>query len=188
MTVQSAMDEVRALLDSSGMETRERATFDWLTNRAPIEDKTFPPPRVVYRLTALHARLGGDWSKLQSKRSRRLSYDFLVNNEVLIEVDRYFHFSSARLETLDFYESLEHDLDIRRYRELCTQAAKDADKYQRSLAAPDFPFKGGRIAQRAYFDAVKDLLAPGYGYRVVRLPAATDELAEILPLTLRVML
>lgn len=170
------------------MDVRERVTFDWLTNRAPLEDEKSPPPRVVYRLTALHARLGGDWERLRNKRTRLLTYDFVVNDEVLIEVDQLFHFSSARQETLDFYDGLDHSLDIRRYRELCTGFTDEADKYQRNLEAPDFPFKGGRTAQRAYFDAVKDLLAPAYGYRVIRLPAATDEQVDGIPLTIRVLL
>ena len=37
--------------------------------------------------------------------------------------------------------------------------------------AVDFPFPGGRTAQRAYFDACRDLLGPAFGYRVIRIPA-----------------
>jgi hypothetical protein len=188
MTIESAIDSVRHELQSSGMEIREGVTFDWLTNRAPHENEPPLPPRIMYRLIALHSRLGGDWLKLEKKRKRLLSYHFLVNEEVLIEVDRYFHFSSARLETLGFYEPLNHSLDIRRYRKLCEQFAERADRYQQRREAPDFAFEGGRTAQRAYFDTVKDLLAPAYGYRVVRLPAATDEQTENISLTLRVLL
>ena len=36
---------------------------------------------------------------------------------------------------------------------------------------PDFDFSGGRRAHRAYFDAVKDLLAPTFtGQQLVRIP------------------
>jgi hypothetical protein len=35
----------------------------------------------------------------------------------------------------------------------------------------DFPFAGARRAQRAYFDAFRDLAAPSFGLRVLRIPA-----------------
>ena len=42
--------------------------------------------------------------------------------------------------------------------------------FTRQLGA-DFDFQGGRRAQRAYFDAVKDLLAPTFtGATLVRIP------------------
>ena len=44
--------------------------------------------------------------------------------------------------------------------------------------SPDFDFSGGRRAHRAYFDAVKDLLAPTFtGYQLVRVPVLDRDAA-----------
>jgi hypothetical protein len=46
-----------------------------------------------------------------------------------------------------------------------------ADRYRAGKPTRDFPFAGGRRAQRAYFDAFRDLVAPSFGLRVLRVPA-----------------
>jgi hypothetical protein len=46
-----------------------------------------------------------------------------------------------------------------------------ADNFRAAKPAVDFPRPGGRRAQRAYFDAVRDLVAPSFGWTVCRVPA-----------------
>ena len=61
--------------------------------------------------------------------------------------------------------------DIERYRALIGNWHSRADRYRSAKPAADFPFAGGRRAQRAYFDACRDLVAPEAGLRVLRVPA-----------------
>lgn len=148
-------------LQGAGYRVTASATFDWLTGRGPLEPEAAAAPNDVReRLIDLHADLGGDAQKLANKPSRRLPVDFDMGNRVLMEVDETQHFTSARLRTIDFYEGLDHDLDLDRYRDLCVRYVSEADAYYRSKQAADFLFPGGRTAHRAYFDAVRDLLAP----------------------------
>jgi len=188
MSGKNVVSNVERLLVDLGIAGRRDASFEWMTNRVPLTDDFPAPPRVRYRLMALHARLGGDWSSLEQKRRRRLRFDFQVDEKTLIEVDQRYHFSSARMTTLDFYEDLDHRLDVNQYNELCSRFSANADRYQSKRETPDFPFPGGRTAQRAYFDAAKDLLVFAHGFRLIRLPAADDELIESIGLTLRVQL
>lgn len=184
----NAVSIVEQILVDLGIASQRDVIFGWVTNRSPLGDDFPAPPRVRYRLMAVHARLGGDWSRLEQKRRTHLSFDLQVDEDILIEIDWRHHFSSARMTTLDFYKDLEHALDVDQYRELCARFSGDADRYQSKREAADFPFPGGRTAQRAYFDVVKDLLAAANGYRLIRLPAASDDLIESIGLRLRVLL
>lgn len=188
MAGRNAVSHVQQILDDLGITADRDVAFKWITNRAPLGDEVPIPPRVRYRLMAMHARLGGEWSKLEEKRRAPLRFDFRIDDSTLIEVEERFHFSSARLSTLDFYDDLAHGLDLDLHRELCAKFATVADRYQWKREAPDFPFPGGRSAQRAYFDAAKDLLSAANGYRLIRVPAADDDLIEGIGLRLRVLL
>jgi hypothetical protein len=77
------------------------------------------------------------------------------------------------------------------YRRLIGQWQATADRYRAAKPATDFPHSGGRRAQRAYFDAFRDIAAPSFGLRVLRIPAPecdgmiaysrlSDALAKIL--------
>jgi len=57
------------------------------------------------------------------------------------------------------------------YRTLIHQWSSAADHYRASKAAVDFPRHGGRRAQRAYLDAVRDLAAHELGLRLIRIVA-----------------
>lgn len=170
------------------MTVQRRIGFDWITNRVPARDDIGIDPRVKYRLVRLHSQLGGDWSRLEAKRSRPLFYDFAIGASTLLEIDQKHHLTSERLVTLSYYDGLEHHLDINEYERLCAEYRDQADSYKRSSEAIDFPFLGGRRAQRAYFDSVQDLLAPAFGYRVVRIPAPENEMTESLSIALRALL
>lgn len=188
MSEKNVVARVEEILSDLGIPSDRDVAFKWITNRAPLGDDFPAPPRVRYRLMAIHARLGGDWTRLEEKRRAALRFNFQVDDTTLIEVDRHFHFSSARLSTLDFYDDLDHSLDVESYRQLCVRFSTAADRYRSQREASDFPFPGGRTAQRAYFDAAKDLLAAAYGYRLIRLPAADNDLIQNIGLSLRVLL
>jgi hypothetical protein len=183
----NVVSTVEQILRDLNLTPQRKVTFDWVTNRSPLGDDFPAPPRVRYRLMAIHTRLGGDWSRLEQKRRRPISFDFQVDG-ILVAVDQRYHFSSARMTTLAFYEDLDHRLDVNQYHELCSRFSANADRYQSKRETPDFPFQGGRTAQRAYFDAAKDLLVAAHGFRLIRLPAADDDLIESIGLTLRVQL
>jgi hypothetical protein len=188
MTASTLPSDVERLLEETGSTVERDVSFDWLSNRVPLDTKVASLSRVRYRLIALHRRLGGDYSVLESKTRRPLRFDFCVDDSILIEIDRRQHFSSHRLITLDFYDDLKHDLNIPQYRRLCAELGATTDKPRRRQGAKDFPFEGGRSAQIAYFDAARDFLAPANGFRLIRLPAANDELIEQIDLVLRVLL
>jgi hypothetical protein len=188
MAGKNVISTVGQILVELGIAAERNVACDWVTNRSPLGDDLPAPPRLRYRLMAIHARLGGDWSRLEEKRRRPLLFDFQVDDKTLIEVDRRRHFSSSRMATLDFYDDLDHMLDVNLYKELCSKFSSAADRYQSKRGASDFPFPGGRTAQRAYFDVAKDLLSSAYGYRLIRLPAADEELIESIGLSLRVLL
>jgi hypothetical protein len=90
----------------------------------------------------------------------------------IVELDEEQHFTSARLRTFELYPSdVRIVYDAADYRALARTLRMRADRYRASKRAVDFPFPGGRRAQRAYFDAVRDLLAPFFGLTVCRVPA-----------------
>lgn len=177
---------VGEVLNHLGLLAKRQVTFTWMSNRVPLDGDV--PPRIRYRLMAVHSRLGGDWERLEQKRRSPLHFDFQVEETTLIAVDRRHSFTSARNQTLGYYEGLQHSLPIPQYRDLCHKFSDKADRYQAKRDAPDFPFSGGRGAQRAYFDIAKDLVVPANGYRLIRLPAADAELIEGIELRLRVLL
>lgn len=182
------VDEIQDLLQKPGLEVERRVQFDWLTNKAPLEEGFELPSRLKYRLLALHSHLGGDVNKLHEKPLRHLHIDFRVNETTLLEVDHAEHFSSDRLASLSFYEDMTHRLDLGLYRQLCKEHHAEADAYRRSWEAVDFSFEGGRRAQRAFLDTVQDLLTAAHGYRLIRLPAPENEMTDTIELMLRVLL
>jgi hypothetical protein len=186
MSAKNLLSHTDQLLRELGVETEQNVGFRWMSNRVPLSGEV--PPRIRYRLIAVHTRLGGEWSELEKKRAMPLRFDFRVEDTILVELDTRHHFSSARRTTLDFYDGLRHSLDFNSYRDLCNTFSTEADRYQAKREALDFPFPGGRTAQRAYFDFAKDVLAPAHGFRLIRIPVANEEQVEKLELRLRVLL
>lgn len=187
MSKRQILSEIRALVENAGLPITPNVGYPWITNRVPIADDASTRGRVLYRLSALHVRLGGDWEKRLAKRESQLRFDFEVG-DTLIEVDPIYRFTPARLKTLDFYDGIESHLDVAKYRELCEMHGEDAARHFGSKATADFPFEGGRAAQAAFFDFAKDVLAPAHGFRLIRLPAPEGEFTSALALTLRVLL
>jgi hypothetical protein len=131
-------------------------------------------PEVLSGLSAAFNLLGGNEAESLAKRRSQLRVDFLIEPSTIVELDEFQHFTSARLQTLDFYEGLDHGLDLSTYRRLCKRHGAAADRYRAAKPAAGFNFYGGRSAQRAYLDMCRDLLAPAFGERVIRIAAPTS--------------
>jgi hypothetical protein len=147
----------------------------WLTQRGHID----VPDRfreVRASLTSIFDVLGGNLEAQSAKRSTPLPGDLLhVATGTLIEVDEYQHFTSFRLMTLDLYPTgypLGFDPD--RYSDLCDKWKVRADRYRAFKAAPGFG-PGGRQRQRAYNDALRDLVAPLMGAGLIRVDAVEGD-------------
>lgn len=149
-----------------------RARVPWLNQRGhfglPPEAE---PARTV--LAEIFAALGGEPVVQAGKALTSLPGDFVHEpTGTFIEVDESQHFTSFRLRTLGLYPAdtpLWFDID--EYRALCRRWAPKSDKYRASKAAVGFG-EGGRQRQRAYHDALRDLVTPAMGLpAVVRVPA-----------------
>jgi hypothetical protein len=98
---------------------------------------------------------------------------------VIVEVDEVQHFTTARLHSFDVYPAdLPLGFDIGEYRGLVDRWRTTGDRAFAHRVSADFPEAGGRQAQRAYNDALRDLLAPTFtGFPVVRIPVPDRLLA-----------
>jgi hypothetical protein len=140
------------------------------------------PPEALAALARIHRELGGDVGALRDKREVALRPDFLLGDIQIVEVDEVQHFTSDRARALELYpSSVALGFDKAEYLDLCRRWAAVADRYRAAKPAADFPGRGGRRAQRAYLDAVRDLLAPTLtGAVVIRAPAADCDAALAL--------
>lgn len=155
----------------------------WLTGRGHLEPvvQQTAPPAVVQVLGLIHQQLGGDSAILAEKAPVELIPD-LVHTELgcLIEVDEVQHFTTARARTLALYpKDTALGFDLGEYRQLVARWAHKGDNAFAHKTASDFPGPGGRQAQRAYNDAVRDLLAPTFtGHPLIRIPVPDRDLGE----------
>jgi hypothetical protein len=164
------------LARSRGFRLERQVAVVGLTSRGH-EEATLAgsaSPRTLRRLADIFAVLRGDATRLASKRALPLRLDFyLADLDLFIEVDETQHFTTDRAHTLRSYEG-ESGTWWRwsdEYWRFIATWSNTADRYRASKAAVDFPRPGGRRAQRAYLDAVRDLLAPELGIRVLRIAA-----------------
>lgn len=167
---------VFAFARESGIELEVGSSMPWLSNQGHLNPvlAASVPRGTLQILAALYRRLGGDESALASKRpGGGLRPDFILRGpSLVVEVDEVQHFTSDRLLTLDVYpKGAQIAFDIDEYRRLAGRWSQIADRYRAAKPAVDFPHPGGRRAQRAYFDALRDLVAPSVGWKVLRVPA-----------------
>jgi hypothetical protein len=147
----------------------------WLTGRGHLEPivQRHAPGDVIDLLDDLHRMLGGNRAALAHRRSGDVRPDLMVAaTGQLVEVDEVQHFTAARRQTLAYYPTkFPFGFSIDDYRSLIDDWIAKAHAVFTRRWSPDFDFSGGRRAQRAYEDAVKDLLAPTFtGMPVLRLP------------------
>lgn len=129
-------------------------------------------------LSRIFAALGGDPTDLLAGIHRGLTPDwFYEPSRTFIEVDEPQHFTSDRLLTLDLYpagQPIGFNLDY--YISLCEAYREASDRYRYRKPARGCRRPGGRRAQRAYLDAVRDIALPDLGFSpVVRVPALEND-------------
>jgi hypothetical protein len=166
----------------AGYELRLDAPLPWLTRyghlAARVQERL--PAEVLDYLRELFLALGGDERRLAAKTRGRMSTDFLLLPHArLVELDEIQHLTAERARTLDFYpEGVELGYAREEYRALCQQWDERAKRRFDHRQAAEFPRPGARHAQRAYFDAFRDLVAPYFGHGAVIRIAAPDRDAE----------
>jgi hypothetical protein len=157
-------------------------SFDWLCEQGHLglervakarRDPAIVEPvkSALVNLSAIYARLKGDFSVLPAARENLLlPVDlFHAPTGTVVAVDGAEHFTSFRLAALELYPP---EFDVAAQRSLCREWAARNDRLERGSAAKGFGF-GGRPRERAYHDALLDLGAPAMGHPpVIRIAAA----------------
>lgn len=126
-------------------------------------------------LDEIFLALGGNIAEQTAKRMTALPGDFIhVETGTIIEVDEVQHFTSFRLKSFEYYApDSPLGFEIEEYREHCRRFRAAADKYRQTKIAAAFG-PGGRQRQRAYYDALRDLVVPLMGLPPVIRVAAPD--------------
>lgn len=167
------------------LEVQHEKTFPWLSNtHSPIQcGKHFD---ILQRVLI---DLGGNVDATGRKGRSSICCDAYIGGDhnFIIEFDEFQHFSSPRLHTLRLYpQDLCIGFGLKEYSHWCEEHRGRADGYRSAKTTVDFDFHGGRTAQRAYFDVMKDLVPEVHGLRgTVRisefeLPIPLDESAQCL--------
>lgn len=158
--------EFMSALLAGGYDMQRNRTVPWLTTRGHLDGALVDvvPSEVLAVLRRIFLRLGGKEDLLSTKRILRLRPDAFLDERIL-ELDEIQHFSSARLATLALYpDNAALGFDRHQYERLCSRwAPRGGDGYRAAKQTREFPQRGGRTAQRAYFDALRDLIAPYAG-------------------------
>jgi len=150
------------------------APLPWLSTRGHLDPlvQREAPSELLDVLEDVHRELGGNLSVLASRPIRHEQTDLATANGQLIELDDVQHFTTARWQSLRLYPQMQSlGFSIDSYRSLIETWKTKANAVFTRQWWPDFDFSGGRRAHRAYFDAVKDLLAPTFtGHQLLRVP------------------
>jgi hypothetical protein len=153
----------------------------WLSTRGHLDPvvQRDAPPELLDVLERLHGALGGNLTALARRPLQPQPTDLATASGQLIELDEVQHFTTARRDTLRLYPAMSSfGFSIDYYRTLIDTWKAKANAVFTRQWSPDFDFSGGRRAHRAYFDAVKDLLAPTFtGYQLVRVPVLDRDAA-----------
>lgn len=169
-------DTVARLAAADGLTFTRSASLPWLTNKGHLGNAAAAalPRDTVDQLRTIYMTLGGDEALLAGKRAGsdpRIDL-LLADRGLAVEVDEIQHFTTDRLRTLEHYPPEANVLfDVDGYRGLISRWQGMGDRYRAAKPTADFPHAGGRRAQRAYFDAFRDLAAPAFGLHVLRIPA-----------------
>lgn len=122
--------------------------------------------------------LDGDRHALAAKTSGSMRADFLLEPQgVVVEYDEAQHFTSARLATLAHYPpQADLGFDPHEYATIVERWRAKGDRGFAHREAAEFPGPSGRMRQRAYFDALRDLVAPHFGHGpILRIPAPAND-------------
>lgn len=166
-------DAVYELARGRGIRLERQARIVGLSSRGHLDSglRAYASEGLIAQLAEMFDGLGGAAVRLAAKRASPLRLDFSAPDYgVFVEVDETQHFTTERGATLAFYGDSQHEC-VDGYRSLVDEWSSTADRYRASKQAVDFPRFGGRRAQRAYLDAVRDLGALELGARLIRIPA-----------------
>ena len=145
----------------------QRFSVDWLINK-PLREHF----RERYDAAmAVFDALGGDRDGLDAKRIMKLVPDAYLPQpyNCLVEFDEVQHFTRFKQKALELYPlDFAYGFDVAQWLACCRRSwteaeAKGASGYR--ARKPEFPFEGGRHAQRAFFDMFRDFLPPLWGLR-----------------------
>jgi hypothetical protein len=175
MPVGAAQAAFRAAAATDGIQLAA-AKVPWINQQGHFAVPTTAAEIVGPALEAIFLALGGQPAAQKGKRPIALPGDFYhAPTGTFIETDETQHFTSFRLRSLELYPS-GTPLGFSRvlYTNLCHQWASTADKYRAAKDATGFG-PGGRQRQRAYNDALRDLVIPSMGHPpVIRIPILDD--------------
>jgi len=187
---------VADLASVEGIELVPGRAVRWLSGRGHLNDEvqSAAPASMIAALAKIHEDLGGEAALLAAKRAGKSPTPDLIHVPTgsIVEVDEVQHFTSARERSPGLYPTdAELAFKTSDYLELITTWRSKADRAFAHKTSSDFPSPGGRQAQRAYNDSLRDLLAPTFtGHPVVRLAVpdrsltgVAERLAQALPQT-----
>jgi hypothetical protein len=170
MPIGEAEGTFRLAAAADGIELT-RAIVPWINRRGhfglPLEAAD-----AVETLDNIFEALGGNAAAQSAKTLTALRGDFFhAESRTFIETDESQHFTSFRALTLDAYPAVARlGFDRVGYQRLCGELSVRSDRYRAAKAAAGFG-PGGRQRQRAYNDALRDLVIPLMGFKpVVRVP------------------
>ena len=158
----------------------------WLTRRGHLEPivQERAPADVLTVLATIFTELGGDLVRLERNKGGNPSAPDLIHAELgcIVELDELPHFTSARRRSLALYPPDTQLLfELAEYRALIDRHCAEADAVMARETTKEFPLSGGRVAQRAYQDSMRDLLAPTFtGYPVIRIAVPDHSLRGVL--------
>jgi hypothetical protein len=166
------------LARAAGIELRANVARPWLTRNGHLtpEIRDRLPSDVVKALDRILTALGGDAVTLAAKTRGAMSADFLLEpHGVVVEYDEIQHFTTARQKTLALYPpDTPLGFDLAAYGQLVKCWRARGDRGFAHKQAPEFPGDAGRQRQRAYFDALRDLVAPHFDDGLLIRIAAPD--------------
>jgi len=152
---------------AAGIDLRADVALDWLTRNGHLKPDVHQrlPSTTIRALDWILEALDGDRQALAAKPRGSMRVDFLLEPQgVVVEYDEVQHFTTARLKTLSLYPATAPlGFDLNDYMALVRRWSPRGDKGFAHKTAAEFPGPAGRQRQRAYFDAVRDLVAPHFG-------------------------
>lgn len=168
--------DLHRLAVGAGLPIALGTPVTWLSGRGHLNPAVVAAAgdREIAALADIHRTLGGSAAALASKRPGNPPTPDLIHvpTGCLIEVDEIQHFTTARLRSLDLYPPTTLGFDLDEYRATTLRHKAQGDKAFAHKVSVDFPQFGGRQAQRAYNDSLRDLLAPTFtGHGVIRISA-----------------
>lgn len=162
---QKLMISIMEIILNKKAETNKK--FDWLINKHLVENFG----EYFDLITRIFVKLNGNNEGMLSKKVRSLSPDcyFGETQNFIFEFDELQHFTEYKKNVLELYpKDIMYGFDVAKYIEYCNIYSIEALKkgpagYRKPKI--EFPYENGRAAQRAFFDAFRDLLPTKYGLK-----------------------